>query len=108
MGVGLPVIDVSTLLAPCPLTSSSLVARQIETACREHGFFYVIGHGIDPRLLERLDAASRRFFALPSPEKLEIAMEHGGRAWRGFFPLGAELTSGRPDRKEGLYFGTEL
>ena len=35
-------------------------------------------------------------------------MERGGRAWRGFFPLGAELTSGRPDLKEGLDFGAEL
>jgi len=41
-------------------------------------------------------------------DKLEIAMERGGRAWRGYFPVGAELTSGRPDRKEGLYFGAEL
>ncbi|HYB49067.1 MAG TPA: 2OG-Fe(II) oxygenase family protein [Streptosporangiaceae bacterium] len=30
------------------------------------------------------------------------------RAWRGYFPAGAELTSGRPDLKEGLYFGAEL
>jgi isopenicillin N synthase-like dioxygenase len=35
-------------------------------------------------------------------------MRHAGSAWRGWFPLGGELTSGRPDRKEGLYFGTEL
>jgi isopenicillin N synthase-like dioxygenase len=35
-------------------------------------------------------------------------MERGGRAWRGYFPVGAELTSGQPDLKEGLYFGTEL
>jgi isopenicillin N synthase-like dioxygenase len=35
-------------------------------------------------------------------------MEHGGRAWRGYFPVGGELTSGRPDLKEGLYFGAEL
>ena len=35
-------------------------------------------------------------------------MERGGRAWRGYFPVGAELTSGRPDLKEGLYFGAEL
>jgi len=35
-------------------------------------------------------------------------MELGGRAWRGYFPLGGELTSGRPDWKEGLYFGAEL
>src|SRR6185369_14839110 len=35
-------------------------------------------------------------------------MAEGGRAWRGFFPVGGELTSGRPDLKEGVYFGTEL
>ena len=27
-------------------------------------------------------------------------MSKGGRAWRGFFPTGEELTSGRPDMKE--------
>jgi isopenicillin N synthase-like dioxygenase len=58
--------------------------------------------------MSRLDAASREFFALPERDKAEIAMTHGGAAWRGWFPVGAELTSGRPDRKEGLYFGTEL
>jgi isopenicillin N synthase-like dioxygenase len=35
-------------------------------------------------------------------------MKHGGRAWRGYFPVGGELTSGKPDLKEGIYFGTEL
>jgi isopenicillin N synthase-like dioxygenase len=35
-------------------------------------------------------------------------MDRGGRAWRGYFPVGGELTSGRPDIKEGIYFGAEL
>ena len=35
-------------------------------------------------------------------------MARVGPAWRGYFPLGAELTSGQPDLKEGLYFGAEL
>ena len=35
-------------------------------------------------------------------------MAEGGRAWRGWFPVGGELTSGLPDRKEGIYFGAEL
>jgi isopenicillin N synthase-like dioxygenase len=77
-------------------------------ACRERGFFYVTGHGVPAGLLDELADASTEFFALPSADKLEIAMERGGRAWRGFFPVGAELTSGQPDLKEGLYFGTEL
>jgi isopenicillin N synthase-like dioxygenase len=84
------------------------VADEIGRACRECGFFYVIGHGVDRELQERLEALSRRFFALPLEEKMAIRMEHGGPAWRGYFPVGQELTSGKPDLKEGLYFGAEL
>ena len=51
---------------------------------------------------------AREFFASPLRAKMAIAMAHGGRAWRGYFPVEGELTSGRPDRKEGIYFGTEL
>ena len=108
----LPVVDVSPLLpghATGPeATGLTEVARQIEAACREHGFFYVTGHGVAPDLLARLTAACAAFFALPQAAKMEIAMARGGPAWRGYFPVGAELTSGRPDLKEGLYFGAEL
>jgi isopenicillin N synthase-like dioxygenase len=83
------------------------VAEQINTACRDRGFFYIVGHGVDERLFLSLDSLSRQFFALPLEQKLEIAMAKGGRAWRGYFPLGNELTSGKPDQKEGVYFGME-
>jgi isopenicillin N synthase-like dioxygenase len=101
----LPVIDVGPLREGGDATG---VARAIEAASRACGFFYVTGHGVPPELLARLDAAAREFFALPDAAKAEIAMARGGRAWRGWFPVGAELTSGRPDLKEGLYFGAEL
>jgi len=101
----LPIIDISLLDRA---ETSSAVAQQISAACREHGFFYVAGHGVDPVLQQRMEAMSQAFFALPEDEKMQVAMSRGGRAWRGFFPIGAELTSGRPDKKEGLYFGTEL
>jgi isopenicillin N synthase-like dioxygenase len=105
----LPVVDVSPLLAPQPAPDRvAPVASQIEAACREHGFFYVTGHGVPPTLQSRLAAACTAFFALPPADKAEIAMARGGPAWRGWFPVGAELTSGQPDQKEGLYFGTEL
>jgi len=45
--------------------------------------------------------------AFEPSDKLKIRMELGGRAWRGYFPVGAELTSGIADQKEGLYFGAE-
>lgn len=100
MSTSLPVIDLRA--APDD------VARAIAAACRAHGFFYVVGHGIDQSLGLRLEALSHRFFALPDAVKAGYAMALGGRAWRGWFPLGGELTSGRPDWKEGLYLGTEL
>jgi isopenicillin N synthase-like dioxygenase len=96
----LPLIDLCS--------ASDEVARGIGEACRAHGFFYVVGHGIDPTLGPRLEDLSHRFFALPEAVKQRYAMPLGGRAWRGWFPLGGELTSGRPDWKEGLYLGSEL
>jgi isopenicillin N synthase-like dioxygenase len=72
------------------------------------GFFYVAGHGLAPDTVPRLDAEARAFFALADAEKAEIAMSKAGAAWRGWFPLGGELTSGAPDQKEGVYFGDEL
>ena len=101
----LPLVDVSPLVAG---VDDRATAREIDEACREVGFFYAVGHGVDPDGLARLDAAGRALFALPEAAKERIAMRHAGRAWRGWFPLGGELTSGRPDRKEGVYFGAEL
>jgi isopenicillin N synthase-like dioxygenase len=95
----LPVIDISDLAAAAPA---------IDRACRDRGFFLVEGHGADLALLAEVDAAARELFGRPTAEKQAIAMERGGRAWRGWFPEGGELTAGRPDHKEGLYFGEEL
>jgi isopenicillin N synthase-like dioxygenase len=77
-------------------------------ACRRHGFFYIAGHGVDEALQARLEVLSRQFFDQDLETKMEIRMERGGKAWRGYFPVGGELTSGKPDLKEGLYFGAEL
>jgi isopenicillin N synthase-like dioxygenase len=105
-GVGVPVIDVSALVAGT--AGRPAVAAEIGEACRAHGFFYVTGHGVDERVSDRLVVASRQFFALDPATKMQWRMSRGGRAWRGYFPAGGELTSGRPDWKEGLYLGVEL
>jgi isopenicillin N synthase-like dioxygenase len=103
----LPIINVAPLLAHDD-ASMMRVADEIGRACRDLGFFYATHHAISSETLAALNDASRRFFALPEARKMEIAMTKGGRAWRGYFPLGGELTSGKPDRKQGLYFGEEL
>jgi isopenicillin N synthase-like dioxygenase len=103
-----PVIDVAALLDPASaLEHMATVAGEIDDACRSIGFFGIVGHGVPGELQQRLEAAARVFFRRPESEKAEIAMATAGSAWRGWFPVGGELTSGRPDRKEGIYFGTE-
>jgi isopenicillin N synthase-like dioxygenase len=101
----LPVIDISPLIRG---DGTAAVAAEIDAACRDTGFFYVTGHGVSTELQVRVDDLAREFFALPETEKARVAMRHGGRAWRGWFPLEGELTSGVPDEKEGFYFGEEL
>jgi len=108
MAERLPVIDMAPLFDRGDRVGRAQVAGEIATACEAHGFFYAIGHGASPAVLAALEAESRRFFALPLAAKMAIDMSRGGRAWRGYFPVGGELTSGRPDLKEGLYLGTEL
>jgi isopenicillin N synthase-like dioxygenase len=100
-----PIIDIGPLRNG---TEGQRVADAIADACGECGFFYVIGHGVEENLQQRLETSSRLFFAQPLEAKMAIRMHLGGRAWRGYFPVGEELTSGKPDVKEGIYFGAEL
>ncbi len=81
---------------------------QIDRACRSVGFFCLGGHGVPSSLRDDLLDAARRFFALPVARKQAVSLATGGTAWRGWFPLGDELTSGVPDLKEGFYVGREL
>ncbi len=104
-----PIVDVSALVDPgADPAAVEACARAIDAACRDVGFFLIVGHAIAPGSLDRLEALARQFFARPDADKAAVAMERGGTAWRGWFAEGAELTSGRPDHKEGIYFGSEL
>ncbi len=106
MPPSIPILDLSRL-SGAPAERESFV-RDLSLACAEYGFFLIEGHAVPETLQNRLEELSAEFFRRPLAEKMEIAMVKGGRAWRGYFSIGDELTSGRPDLKEGLYFGSEL
>ncbi len=103
----LPRIDVAPLLADPSSDESGSVAAELDRACRELGFFTIVEPTLTGALLPRLDRESRRFFERTEAAKSEIAMAKAGPAWRGWFPVDGELTSGRPDHKEGVYFGVD-
>lgn len=72
----------------------------------DHGFFYLTGHGVPQDLIDRLVAASQRFFALPLEEKLKIEMVRSPH-FRGYNRAGHERTRGEQDWREQIDFNTE-
>lgn len=81
--------------------------NKIHLSCLKSGFFIIKNHGIPLSLIDKIQKAANCFFSQPTDIKNEISMDKGGNAWRGWFPLGGELTSGKSDQKEGYYFGRE-
>lgn len=110
-GNAIPIIDVSSLYGPSfPHFFLRETIEQIGNACRDFGFFYITAvEGGDHNSwdFKRIEQESEWFFSQSVEQKRKIDMSLGGSAWRGYFAVGDELTSGIPDMKEGIYFGTE-
>lgn len=103
----LPIINISPLFGDNE-DKKLAVAKEIGYACRNYGFFYVAGHPIPESLIENLQDVSQAFFDLPIDEKMKIKMNQSGTSCKGYMPFGEEITSGKHDQKEVIYFGEEL
>lgn len=57
----IPIIDIGPLIGGTE--GRYAIAAEIGQARRECGFFYVVGHGVDEVLQQKLEQLSRRFFA---------------------------------------------
>jgi isopenicillin N synthase-like dioxygenase len=68
------------------------VARLVNQACEDIGFFVITGHGVDSRVPDRVFDTSGRFFDLPLEEKLQVK-QWGDDIPRGFSPIAAEAVS---------------
>jgi len=51
-----PRVDITTIVAG---HDDATAASAIDAACRDTGFFSIVGHGVDPGLRARLDARAR-------------------------------------------------
>ncbi|KAH7660885.1 Iron/ascorbate family oxidoreductases protein [Dioscorea alata] len=80
----IPLIDLSPLLHhhipsdpsdpsdPAIANEISNLIAQIGEACRDWGFFQVVNHGVEVELLEKVEAVTKEFFALPAEEKRKV------------------------------------
>lgn len=103
MGAG-PVSAARDRLVPTIDISASrdraAVGAELDAACREVGFFEVVGHGVPGAVIDAMQAATAEFFALPEatkratkPADLEVNRGYSARATEG---LGYSIGVARP------------
>lgn len=67
---GIPLIDLSPFDSQgSDAESLHQLVAEVGEACRRWGFFQVINHGVPSRVRDRIESASKEFFALPKEEK---------------------------------------
>jgi isopenicillin N synthase-like dioxygenase len=103
----LPVVDVTGLASVDPAVRAAAAAA-LGQATRAAGFFYAVGHGIDPALPGALVTQARAFFAQPLQAKMAHYIGNSPNH-RGYVPEGEEVFyGGTRDRKEAFDLGQEL
>ncbi|WP_142850820.1 isopenicillin N synthase family oxygenase [Telmatospirillum sp. J64-1] len=99
-----PVLDLAPLTHGGPIDD---LAKQLDRACREIGFFYVYNHGVDESVFNNVFEATRRYFALPEDVRQGHLMHPIHR--RGFMPQGINQHPGYvADLKESYEIGVDL
>lgn len=103
----IPVIDLGDSFTDADARSA--VARDIHRACRETGFFYVSGHGVDSALVEGQIAAAKSFFAMPEAAKRAVERSLSP-CWRGYEGMGAQVLDegSAADHKESFGIAIDL
>lgn len=81
---------------------------EVARACEEVGFFTIVGHGVDPALIEEVAARSRAFFDRPEEEKERFRGPSESPGRPVYRPLGAEKLGANADRKASLDWGPTL
>lgn len=103
----IPIID----LAPLGSGGAGLskVEGEVGAACRDSGFFFVVGHGIAQDRIDRTFEAAAELFAAPAVVKdaVRFSIASGNR---GYIPMkGAALDPDKPsDLKAAFNIGLDL
>lgn len=106
---GVPIIDIEPFLGGSE-DGRAAVAAEVDRACREIGFFQIVGHGVPAEQVEAVYGSARRFFALPDESKAEAAQPAPDqvRGWSGVGKEGLSYSLGEEapgDLKEKMDMG---
>ncbi|KZV16370.1 1-aminocyclopropane-1-carboxylate oxidase-like [Dorcoceras hygrometricum] len=89
--VELPIVDLAS-------SDRNASACSIRKACTECGFFYLINHGVEESLLQKVLEGNKMFFSLCLEEKMKLARKNH----RGYTPLYAEKLDTSTSSREVL------
>ncbi|KAL9348430.1 hypothetical protein Peur_059796 [Populus x canadensis] len=77
--LAIPPIDFGSFLTGDPLAVSKL-AQQVNEACKKHGFFVIVNHGVDSKLIAKAHEGMNMFFGkqlLEKPVQRKIGEQYG-------------------------------
>lgn len=100
----LPILDLSELDRSAEEAEQFL--EKLRHTTHDVGFFYLVGHGVEKKLIDEVLEVSRRFFELPEEAKLAIENVHSAQ-FRGYTRVGGERTHGDIDWREQIDIGAE-
>ena len=104
----IPIIDIAPLVIPDHNTKLiRATGDKIRDACRSVGFFYIKNHQIPQSHIDSLISLVHAFFNLSLEEKMKIHISKSD-IFRGYTPLGKELTNDKYDWHECVDFGLDL
>jgi isopenicillin N synthase-like dioxygenase len=106
----IPIIDINPFVNPhCEdrELKKREVATKLHEACKNVGFFYIKGHGVDQQLVDGVRTQAKEFFDLPEEKKNDVLMSKGG-FFRGYQKLGENVTQYQRDWHEAIDLYCEI
>lgn len=89
----LPIVDLSAFVSEATKEEKQATATQLVAACKDVGFVYVKGHGLPKDTLEEVFRISKKFYDLPTSEKMKAPHPPGWAVHRGYSWPGLEKVS---------------
>ncbi len=104
-----PTIDIAPYIGGSEADRDA-VARAVDRACMETGFFAIVGHGVPESAIADLRAEAVDFFALPAPQKrlVERPEDRISRGWNALGDRALAYSLGQdtpPDLQESFAMG---
>ena len=92
--LSIPIVDLTAFLNQESTVEDRLrVAQDLVSACRHVGFVYIKNHGVPRDQLEQAFAISKKFYDLPTEQKMKAPHPPGWSVHRGYSWPGLEKVS---------------